>query len=165
MKGLVLCGLLLAVCAWPVVVGATALGSAGSDEQQIRQLIAQYAHAVDEASPALVDQVWSHAGEVSFIYPLGEEHGLTAIEEHVFRDVMGGMFSKRDLQIEEPEIYVYGDTAWSEFHWVFHATQRKDGSAVVSKGVETQIYRREKDGWRLVHVHYSGVTVAGSSPP
>jgi hypothetical protein len=28
-------------------------------------------------------------------------------------------------------------------HWDFHATMRKDGSAVTTHGVETQIYRKE----------------------
>jgi hypothetical protein len=32
---------------------------------------------------------------------------------------------------------------------------RKDGSAVTTHGVETQIYRKQAGEWRLVHVHYS----------
>ena len=35
------------------------------------------------------------------------------------------------------------------------ATMRKDGSAVTTHGVETQIYRKQAGKWRLVHVHYS----------
>ena len=52
----------------------------------------------------------------------------------------------------EHEIYVNGAPAWSEFQWDFHATLRKDGSAVTTHGVETQIYRKEEGKWRLVHV-------------
>jgi ketosteroid isomerase-like protein len=52
-------------------------------------------------------------------------------------------------------IHVNGAAAWSEFHWDFHATLRKDGSAVTTHGIETQIYRKEEGDWRLVHVHYS----------
>jgi hypothetical protein len=77
--------------------------------------------------------------DVSFINPLGEEHGFDDIEQHVFQNVMGGMFSSRDLQIHNLMIYVNGDSAWSEFHWDFQATMRKDGSAVTTHGVETQI--------------------------
>jgi ketosteroid isomerase-like protein len=68
---------------------------------------------------------------------------------------MGGMFSARDLQMHDVTIYVNGSSAWSEFHWDFHAKMRKDGSEVTTHGVETQIYRKEKGAWRLVHVHYS----------
>ena len=40
----------------------------------------------------LLDQIWSHAPDVSFIYPLGEERGFAAIEQNVFEKAMGGMF-------------------------------------------------------------------------
>jgi ketosteroid isomerase-like protein len=121
----------------------------------IHHLIDQYAKAVDTVDLNLLSQIWSHSPEVSFIYPLGEEHGFDAIEQHVFKDVMGGMFTARDLKMHGVRIHVNGNAAWSEFHWVFHATMRKDGSAVTTYGVETQIYRKEAGKWHLVHVHYS----------
>jgi ketosteroid isomerase-like protein len=121
----------------------------------IHKLIGQYTKAVDTIDLKLLSQIWSHSSEVSFIYPLGEERGFDAIEQHVFQDVMGGMFSARDLETHGVAIHVNGNAAWSEFYWVFHATMRKDGSAVTTHGVETQIYRKEDEKWRLVHVHYS----------
>jgi ketosteroid isomerase-like protein len=126
-----------------------------ADVGAIHRLIDQYAKAVDTVDLKLLSQIWSHSPEVSFIYPLGEEHGYEAIEQHVFQDVMGGMFSARDLETTAMEIHVSGDAAWSEFHWVFHATLRKDQSAITTRGVETQVYRKESGNWRLVHVHYS----------
>jgi len=125
------------------------------DVAAIHHLIDQYAKAVDTVDLNLLSQIWSHSPEVSFIYPLGEEHGFDAIEQRVFQNVMGGMFSARDLETHGVAVHVNGDAAWSEFHWVFHATMRKDGSAVTTHGVETQIYRKEALKWRLVHVHYS----------
>jgi ketosteroid isomerase-like protein len=125
------------------------------DIAAIHRLIGKYTEAVDKVDPELLSDIWSHSPEVSFIYPLGEERGFDAIEQHVFQQVMGGMFSTRDLQPQGIIIHVNGNAAWSEFHWVFHATMRKDGSAVTTRGVETQIYRKEHGNWRLVHVHYS----------
>jgi hypothetical protein len=87
--------------------------------------------------------------------PLGEEHGFDAIEQQVFQNIMGGMFSARDLETRGVEIRVSGNAGWSEFHWIFHATMRRDGATVTTHGVETQVYRRESGKWRLVHVHYS----------
>jgi ketosteroid isomerase-like protein len=52
-------------------------------------------------------------------------------------------------------VHVKGNAGWSEFHWIFRATIRKDGSAVTTHGIETQVYCRESGKWRLVHVHYS----------
>ena len=125
------------------------------DVSAIHHLIGQYAKAVDTVDLNLLSQIWSHSPEVSFIYPLGEEQGFDAIEQHVFQEVMGGMFTARDLKPEGVAIHVNGNAAWSEFHWVFHATMRKDGSAVTTHGVETQIYCKEAGKWSLVHVHYS----------
>lgn len=125
------------------------------DIAAIHHLIDQYAKAVDTVDLNLLSQVWSHSPEVSFIYPLGEEHGFDAIEQQVFQKIMGGMFSERDLETRDIEIHVNGNAGWSEFHWTFHAKMRKDGSPVTTHGVETQIYRKESGKWRLVHAHYS----------
>ncbi len=141
---------LISACA----VAQTDTGPA-PDVVAIHTLIERYTKAVDTVDLKLLSQIWSHSPEVSFIYPLGEEQGYDAIEQHVFQNVMGGMFSARDLETNGIAIHVSGDAAWSEFHWVFHATMRKDESAVTTHGVETQIYRKESGNWRLVHVHYS----------
>ncbi|MBV9405924.1 MAG: nuclear transport factor 2 family protein [Acidobacteriaceae bacterium] len=141
-----------------VVAGCVAVeadSGPASDVKAIHELVERYLKAVDTVDVNLLSQIWSHSSEASFIYPLGEEHGFDAIEQHVFQDVMGGMFSARDLQTSGVKVHVNGKAAWSEFHWIFHATMRKDGSAVTTKGVETQIYSKEAGAWRLVHVHYS----------
>jgi ketosteroid isomerase-like protein len=125
------------------------------DVAAIHRLQADYLQAVDTVDANLLGRVWSHGPEVSFIYPLGEERGYDAIAQNVFAKVMGGMFAKRDLQMHDDSVHVYGKAAWAEFHWIFHATMRSNGAAVTTHGVETQIYRKEAGQWRLVHVHYS----------
>jgi ketosteroid isomerase-like protein len=132
---------------------------APADVDAIRHLIAEYAKAVDTADVELVGQIWSNSPDVSFIHPLGHEHGLDQVADHVFRHLMGETFSERKLSIKDVSIHAYGDTAWSEFYWDFAAKLRKDGSPVATKGRETQIYRKEQGRWRLVHVHYSGMPV------
>src|SRR5271168_1395151 len=143
------------LCVMPALSAAQTDTGRQRDVAAIRELIEQYTNAVDTVDPNLLSQIWSHAPEVSFIYPLGEEHGFDAIERQVFQNIMGGMFSARDLKTRGAEVHVNGNAGWSEFHWTFHATVRKDGSTVTTHGVETQIYRRESGKWRLVHVHYS----------
>jgi ketosteroid isomerase-like protein len=143
------------VCLLPVCADAQTDTGPESDVAAVHHLIEQYAKAVDTVDMNLLSQVWSHSPEVSFIYPLGEERGFDAIEQHVFQNVMGGMFSVRDLATRDVEVHVNGNAAWSEFHWTFHATLRKDGSAVTTRGVETQVYRKQAGTWKLVHVHYS----------
>jgi len=86
------------------------------DVNAIHQLITRYVQAVYAVDLSLPSQIWSHAVEVSFIYPLGEEHGFDAIQQHVFHDVMGGMFSARDLQTNSVTVHVDGNAAWSKFY-------------------------------------------------
>lgn len=147
----------------PACIAVEADTGPAPDVKAIHHLIEQYVQAVDTVDLNLLSQIWSHSGEVSFIYPLGEEQGFDAIEQHVFQDVMGGMFTARDLQTRGVTVHVNGNGAWSEFHWAFHATRRKDGSAVTTYGLETQIYRKEAGTWRLVHVHYSEDRQSGPS--
>ncbi len=144
-----------------IVVVAGGQGQS-ADEQAIRQVIATYAHSIDTADVAIAEQIWSSAPEVSFIHPLGEEHGLAEIETDVYRNLMGTTFSQRKLTPKEIKVHVYGDTAWAEFQWDFVATARKDGSAFQSQGRETQVYHKENGRWRIVHVHYSGVPVTSN---
>ncbi|MGA2218505.1 MAG: nuclear transport factor 2 family protein [Terracidiphilus sp.] len=149
--------ILLAAIAFLAPACATAQKDTGApaDVEAIHHLIDRYTRAVDTLDLDLLSQIWSHTPDVSFIYPLGEEHGFDAIEQHVFVNAMGGMFSARDLQAHDVAIHVDGNAAWSEYHWIFHATMRKDSSAVATRGVETQIYRKQAGTWHLVHVHYS----------
>jgi ketosteroid isomerase-like protein len=127
-----------------------------TDADHIRQLIANYAAAVDAADVKLAAQVWDNSPEVSFIHPLGHAHGWGEVKGF-FTDVMGGMFSERKLTPRDIQVHVHGDSAWSEFYWHFTATQKKDGAQVQSDGRETQIYRKAGDRWVLVHVHYSAM--------
>jgi ketosteroid isomerase-like protein len=72
---------------------------------------------------------------------------------------MGETFSERKLSPRDISIQMLGDAAVVEFYWDFVAKFRKDGSSITTHGRETQVYRRTPEGWRLVHVHYSGMPV------
>ena len=134
--------------------------SDGADaSEQIKGLITKYARSVDEADTTLASQVWWDSPEASFIHPLGHEHGFEQIKEDVYKRLMGGMFSERKLSPHDVTVQVLGDAAVAEFYWDFNAKMRKDGSAVTTHGRETQVYRKMPDGWRMVHVHYSGMPV------
>ena len=139
--------LLLILPGWPQQPPLT-------EADRIRQAIANYAAAVDSADVQLAARVWDNSPEISFIHPLGQARGSEEVKRF-FTDVMGGMFSERKLTPRDIRVHVYGDSAWSEFHWHFTATQKKDGAKVQSDGRETQIYRKAGKRWMLVHVHYS----------
>jgi len=129
--------------------------SAKTDEEQIRGVLAKYVTSIDNADVALASQIWSHEPGVTFIHPLGAEHGFQQIAGDFYVGLMSGLFLKRDLTMHAPAIHVYGDAAWSEMTWTFHAIE-KNGTAVTTEGRETQVYHKENGVWRIVLVHYSG---------
>ena len=137
-----------------------ALAQQPADRREIQTLIEKYAKSVDAADTAVAAQVWSQSPDVSFIHPRGHEHGFDQVKQNVYVRAMGDMFSERKLTITDIAIRVYGDAAWAEFNWDFVARLKKDGSPLNTKGRETQIYRKEPAGWRLVHVHYSGMPIS-----
>jgi hypothetical protein len=109
------------LCLIPAYAAARTDTGPRRDIAAIHHLIEQYAKAVDTVDLKLLSQVWSHSPEVSFIYPLGEEHGFDAIEQQVFQNVMGGMFWARDLETHGVAVHVNGKAGWSEFHWIFRS--------------------------------------------
>jgi ketosteroid isomerase-like protein len=133
--------------------------SASTDEEQIRAVLEKYAASVDNADVALASTIWSQDPGVTFIHPLGTEHGFQQIADHVYVGLMGGTFSHRELIIHNPVVHIYGDTAWSEMTWTFHAV-KKNGAAITTEGRETQVYHKEHGVWRIVLVHYSGPPAA-----
>jgi ketosteroid isomerase-like protein len=138
---------------------AAVSGSDGNAAAEISRLVAKYAQAVDAADTKLASEVWADSSDVSFIHPLGHEHGWEAVK-NVFEKLMGETFSERSLKVKDLRVHAYGDAAWAEFYFDFAAKVRKDGTAIETHGRETQIYRKMGGRWRLVHVHYSGMPVA-----
>jgi ketosteroid isomerase-like protein len=130
--------------------------NAGREQDEIKQLISMYAKAADEADPTLASRIWCNSSEDSLINPVGRWRGVDQIMGF-YRHDMGEMYSVRDLKISDVFLRVYSDAAWAEFNWDFEATRKKDGSSVSFRGMETQIYHKNRDSWCLVHVHYSAL--------
>ncbi len=141
-----------------VVHASCRSGHEATELAAIRSVVDRYTASIDAADPELARQVWAERDDISFIHPLGHEEGWAQIKSNVYEKLMGGMFSKRKLTIERIAIKPHGQSAVVEFYWVFNATLRKDGSAVTTRGRETQFLLKDGNGnWRLAHVHYSGM--------
>src|SRR5580692_9874018 len=76
---------------------ATQTPVASADADTIRHNIALYAKSIDAADTTLAAQIWWDSPEVSFIHPLGHEHGFAQIKQNVYERLMGGTFSERKL--------------------------------------------------------------------
>src|SRR5207302_89872 len=82
-----------------------------ADSSVIRGLIEKYAKSVDAADTALAAEVWLDSPDVSFIHPLGHEHGFEQIKQNVYTRLMGETFSERKLSFHDVSVHVYGDAA------------------------------------------------------
>ncbi|TWU39012.1 Calcium/calmodulin dependent protein kinase II Association [Novipirellula aureliae] len=132
-----------------------------TDEAAVRELIDRYAKSIDTADIDLATKVWQTSDDVSFIQPRGHQHGWDEIRINFYEKTMGANFSKRSLKIRDLVVHVIGNAAWVEFYWTFDATMRKDLSTIRTQGRETQVLKKTVHGWRIVHVHYSGMPVTG----
>ncbi len=144
------------------------IAAANPDAQataEIRALVDRYMKSIDAADPALGATVWSPTPDVSFINPVGHEHGWDEIASEVYGKLMGQTFSQRTLKnCSDIAVHVYGDAAVVEFDWDFVAAMRSNGAPVHSTGRESQVYvKLPGKGWRLVYVHYSGPPVSEPS--
>ena len=127
-------------------------------EAQLQLLLRQYAEAVNNLDLELAKEIWSQEKDISFIHPRGHQRGWQEIKTAFYQETMG-QFSKRQLTLRDISIRILGkDTAWSDFYWDFEAVF-PDGKELASTGRETQVWKKEADGWKIVHVHYSGPAI------
>lgn len=129
-----------------------------ADKEQISELVDKYVQTINNDDLELVEDIWSHEDYASFIGPSGRYAGYESIRDDFVHGVFGVNFKERHLQKEDLQIHVNGENAWAEFTWRFDAI-RNDGSSHNTRGRETQVFEKDKDGWKLVHVHYSALPV------
>ena len=127
----------------------------------ITDRVAAYARSIDEADTDLAEQIWSISEEVTLIHPRAHERGWDQVKDIFYEKTMRDRFLKRKLKVFDLVIFPYETVVVAEFYWVFDATFRDDGSALQTKGRETQVYHLVNDRWQLKHVHYSGMPATG----
>ena len=107
------------------------------ESSAIQSLIAKYAKSVSDADTVLAAQIWSDSPDVSFINPLGHQHGWEEIKHNVYQRMMRDAFSERKLSVRDVTIHVDANAGWAEFFWHFDAKLRSNGSPVTTDGRET----------------------------
>lgn len=129
-------------------------------EDDIKKVLDDYAMILESLDMELAEKVWATQDDISFIQPRGHQKGWQQIRDNFYLGAMNN-FSARELIFKEINIRVLStDTAWADLYWDFEATF-KDGTDVQTAGRETMVLKRETNGWKIVHVHYSGMPVTG----
>jgi len=152
---------LFILCSGLVFAGGCKSKEVQVDENEIREIIQQYAKSIEAADVHLAETFWQTTDASSFIHPRGHERGWDAIKNNFYINLFRDIFSERALKIYDVTISIYGEGAVAEFYWDFWAIFRTDGSPITTHGRETQIYHKTEEGWKLVHVHYSNMPVTG----
>jgi len=136
------------------------ISHAQSAEEQVQALLNDYATVVKTLDMELAEKIWATQDDISFIQPRGHQKGWTQIRDNFYLGAMAN-FSERELILKDIVIRVLNETtAWTDFYWDFEATF-KDGKSIQSAGRETQVLTKQDDGWKILHVHYSGMPVTG----
>jgi ketosteroid isomerase-like protein len=124
-----------------------------SSEQEVRESSAQFYAALNNMLDGNADSlaaVWSHSATVSTLHPIGgSQAGWDEVRgsfEQVAQLATGGRVDLRDQSLQ-----VEGDVAWEVGVEQGQATLA--GERIVIAQRVTNIYRREPEGWKLVHHH------------
>ena len=132
-----------------------ARGGSESERKAVEAIVDAYIKTINDGDLELVGKIWSHDELASFIGSQGRFSGYEEVRDKLVMSFKNG-FAKRNLRKDELIIVIEGKSAWAEFTWTFDSVG-KDGTERTSRGRETQIFRKEKDGWKLMHIHYSGI--------
>ena len=151
------CKMLLACAAAALCVTACA-GQADGDaaRKQIQQLLDTYFQSVNAADVTLASTIWLQSPDIVVVTPLGRSEGWDSVQRDLYVNFLQKAFLERDLRPSNVRIHVNGNSAWAVFDWNFTA-KLANGQAFTSKGRESHVYEKTDRGWRITHLHYSGL--------
>jgi uncharacterized protein (TIGR02246 family) len=131
--------------------------------EAIRALVAREVEAINKKDMKALSEVWSQAADIRLfdVSPPGRFQGWSAIARD-FKEFFD-RFSEIHLSIDGLEVRADGDLGYATYDWTL--TGKMGEEAVGDHGQATAIYRREKDGWRLAHAHYSPAPPGSAAPP
>lgn len=124
-----------------------------SAETEVREASAKFYDALSRMAngeTGTMADVWMHGQNVTTMHPIGgrqENWGdVSASFDGVASAAEGGQ-----VRLDERLVVVAGDVAWEAGVERGHITM--GGERVDIDGRVTNVYRRDGDGWKLVHHH------------
>jgi ketosteroid isomerase-like protein len=134
--------------------GCTRPTDTAREQIEIRQVLDRYLQSVKTADVGVASAVWSHNQTVVAVTPLGRFQGWDGVQRDVYVNFLQKTFLERNLQADNLQIQVAGNSAWAVFDWTFTG-KLASGQPVTTKGWESHVYERTNEGWRIAHLHYS----------
>ncbi|MFQ5876412.1 MAG: YybH family protein [Acidobacteriota bacterium] len=128
-------------------------GGREAAREAIRGLVEREVRAVNDGDLGELARIWSRGDDILLfdVSPPGRFQGWDRIAR-AYRNFFDNL-SEIDLSIDALRVEVEGELGYATYEWSIRA--RMGEREVVDRGRATSIYRLEKEGWRLVHAHYS----------
>jgi ketosteroid isomerase-like protein len=124
-----------------------------SSEDEVRQASEQFYAALNamlNGDASAMTDVWAHEGAVSTMHPLGgREIGWDAVRASW--EGAAEAFSEGSVDVSDLEVHDLGDVAYTV--GVEHVVAKAAGTDIRGEFRATNIYRRDGDGWKMVHHH------------
>jgi uncharacterized protein (TIGR02246 family) len=137
-------------------------GTGGADE--VKALVARQVEAINGRDMQALARIWSQQDDILLfdVAPPGRFKGWTEIARS-----FNNLFEKAGelhMTVENVQVQDGGTIATATYDWVLSG--KVGETPLEDRGEATEIYRHEKDGWKLMHAHYSAVPPgAGAAAP
>jgi ketosteroid isomerase-like protein len=148
--------LLVSVAAVLCVTACARPADNGDARNQVQQVLDRYLRSVNTADVTMASTVWLQSPDIVVVTPLGRFEGWDSVQRDLYVNFLQKGFLERALTPSNVHIHVNGNSAWAVFDWSF-ASKLANGQPFTSKGRESHVYEKTDDGWRITHLHYSGL--------
>ena len=124
--------------------------------EELNELLGNYITCIETQDRTMFDKVWTTEGTCRMI------SGANMFEG---RESLWGEFVNGKIKTAYTTIKIVKENSWFEvidedhaliiFKYHSECILRENGEPFGVAGMETQVAKRDPEGWRLLHVHYS----------
>jgi ketosteroid isomerase-like protein len=121
-----------------------------SAEDEVKAASDRFYTALSNMDIKQLPELWSHSDSVTTMHPMGgEQVGWQAVRESF--EQAAGVMTDVHVEVADQTIQVGTDMAYEV--GVERGSGKVAGETVFIEHRVTNVYRREADGWKLVHHH------------
>ena len=120
-------------------------------ETEIKEMLKKMLHGIRDGELELYKEQVSET--LTCFEPETQGHNVDGLDFHLFFMYTSKQTNPYHLEIVDPRIRIYGDTAYAAYTLIQNV-QTSDGYKITRVN-ETRIFHKEDDNWKMVHFHRS----------
>lgn len=125
-------------------------------KQEITAMVEQYAKAIETQDKEDFCSLWANTPDCVLISITSQYVGVENIYQAFLIDGIKAAYSQIRLITEAVEVHEINENLITVvFRYHTECIRRESGEPYGINGLETQVYIREGESWKLLHVHYS----------